>query len=401
MPSKSSPPPPEPNYNEELVPAYQLPDLLDSNGKFSETRRRALLELFTTEVYGRVPETEWRLEVEPIGGDMPFLEGRGWLRQLGVGIRTGRGLRRFTLLVISPHLDQPAPHFLGINFHGNQTVHDDPGILLPEPGLDSDSGGKVYTDLRPRGFAASRWPFGTILEAGFGVATFFCGEVDPDYHDQFRNGLHQIMDRDERGPESWGTIATWAWALSRSLDVLQNVPGVDPDRVAVFGHSRMGKTALWAGANDPRFAAVISNESGCGGAALFRREFGERPHLINWRFPHWFCRNFHAYNGRDSELPIDQHQLLALIAPRPLYVASAAGDRFADPRGEFLATHAASPAWEAAGLAGLGASELPPVDTPVQSGKVAYHIRSGAHDITAYDWELFLSFTRKNLPRER
>jgi hypothetical protein len=233
------------------------------------------------------------------------------------------------------------------------------------------------------------------------MATAYYGDVFPDRADGRPASALKSLGRPVEGslpPDEPGAIATWAWQLSRILDWLVTLPEVDPGKVIVVGHSRLGKTALWAGACDQRFAMVVSNESGCGGAALSRRNFGETLDVITSRFPHWFCPAFATYANRETELPCDQHALLAMTAPRPLSVASAVEDRWADPRGEFLSCVAAEPVWKLFGLTGVGTKDYPAVDTPVGQS-IGYHVRTGRHDLIDYDWQRFADVADRTLRR--
>jgi hypothetical protein len=232
-----------------------------------------------------------------------------------------------------------------------------------------------------------------VIDRGYALAIFDRNGVAADDKETYRDGIINAFSGD--GPlagDAWRAIAAWAWGASRVVDYLQTVPEIDKQRISVAGHSRMGKTALWAGATDERFTAVLSNNSGCGGAALARRIFGETVGRINTVFPHWFCENHHRYNDREAELPVDQHMLLALIAPRALYVTSADEDLWADPRGEFLSCVHADQVYQLLGVSGLGTEVMPPLDQPVARGRLGYHVRRGRHAFTEYDWSRFLDF---------
>jgi len=396
------------NYDESQVPHYTLPDPLTfEDGRpvvdaaaWTTARRPELVALFEQTVYGRAPARPEMLVFEVIEEADDALEGHATRKQVAIRLGDGPHAIVLDLLIYLPHARSgPAPLFVGLNFMGNHTVTADPAVRLPSSWVRNipDRGVEDHQATPAmRGSASSRWALTEILARGYGLATLYCGDIDPDFDDGFRNGVHALYERDDTAGDAWGTLSAWAWGLSRALDYFETDPAIDAARVAVLGHSRLGKTALWAGASDPRFALVVSNDSGCGGAALSRRRFGETVRRINTVFPHWFCTNFKAYNDNEAALPVDQHELLALIAPRPLYVASAAEDLWADPRGEFLAAHAADPVYRLLGTPGLPADTWPEVDRPVW-GSIGYHVRAGGHDVTAFDWAQYLAFADRHL----
>lgn len=395
-----------PNANPTLrdeagVPAYTLPDPLVKNdgtkvkdaNDWMMNRRPEILDFYLNEVYGKSPKPSQDMHFKVVESSSDAFGGLATRKQVDLYLTKTERYCLHLLIYLPNKVEGPAPVFMGINFNGNWGVSDDPAIIMPDKAQMRKY--NIVENYDTRGLNARRWPLEQILSAGYGVVTFYRGDVDPDFYDGFQNGIApMIYKKGQKYPEpdQWGTISQWAWGLSRALDYATIDKDIDETRVAVIGHSRLGKTSLWAAAQDPRFAISISNCSGAGGADIFHRTFGESIVDLNHHFPHWFCGNFRKYNGQELNLPFDQHFLAALIAPRPLYIASADGDLWADPKGEFLCAKEASKVYEFLGYPGVSASEWPAAEVPAMDGTVAYHMRHGKHDIVSYDWANYIKF---------
>ena len=390
------------NQDEAKVPSYHLPELLRAeDGREVKTaedwrgkRRPELLRRFEENMYGRAPARP-ELVFEVLEESVLALEGKARRKQVRVyfgGKREGPSMT--VLLYVPAPATGPVPFFWGLNFQGNHTVSADPGILMP-PALATSPKAPKPKPPEPRGSQTERWQVEWVLSQGYGTATAWYEEIDPDYADGFKNGVHALFPQTEAGRDgtTWGSLAAWAWGLRVGMDYLAAEPWCDARYVALHGHSRLGKAALWAGAQDERFSVVISNNSGCGGAALSKRCFGETLGRINTSFPHWFAGNFQQWNGREEALPFDQHQLLALVAPRGLLVGSAEEDLWADPEGEWSAARQASPAFVLLGETGV-AADLKRVNFAVSTGNPACWQRPGKHDVTDRDWQRWTAFAK-------
>ncbi len=387
------------NYDEAKVPKFKLPDpLVLQDGTpvkeaqtWTDRRRGEVLKLFADQMYGNTPTKRLEIKHQVVEMTDNALAGKATRKQILFQFTDRPDGPRMEMLVYLPkNAKGPVPVFVGLNFGGNQTIHGDPEIRV-----------NPHTKSKTRGSSAGRWQADLVVQRGYGVATIYYGDIDPDRND-FSNGVHPLFyepGQSRPKPDQWGAIGAWAWGLSRAMDYFETDDTIDQSKVTVLGHSRLGKTSLWAGARDARFAIVISNNSGCGGAALSRRRFGETVKRINTSFPHWFCDNFKKYNGNEDELPMDQHMLVALMAPRPVYVASAELDRWADPRGEFQSLKHALPVYRLLGAAELNAQELPAVNQPLH-GAVGYHIRTGKHNVTKYDWQQYLDFADRHFGKK-
>ncbi|MDL2304193.1 acetylxylan esterase [Bacteroides sp. OttesenSCG-928-D19] len=392
------------NYDESKVPAYVLPDvLLLQNGKKVETkeqweteRRPEVLELFTSQMYGRTPVEKIKVRYETLTENPNDLGGKATSRQVKFIFSNGQKEIEAILLMYIPNKPKgKVPVFVGYNFKGNHSITLDTTVYYPP----------VFHLVREadhpdwvRGNQANRWCIEKIIDRGFALATMCYHDIFPD-----KEGLkdHSIVslfsgyNPASKAPDEWQAIGAWAWGSSRIADYLETEKRIDATKIAIMGHSRQGKAALWAGAQDTRFQIVISNDSGSGGAALSKRVFGETVAIVSSIKPAWFCPAFNQYRGREADLPFDQHELLALIAPRKLYVASAEDDQWADPRGEFLSAYYAGSVYKLYGLSVLPSDQMPIIHQPIMED-VGYHIRSGKHDVTDYDWERFMDFADKH-----
>jgi hypothetical protein len=397
-------------YDESDIPPYDLPELLINQSgdsilnfdRWNNARRTEILDLFNNEIYGAIPDAEYTISFHEKTLPGTYFQDRAQVRIIDAIVKTDQGADTLNILYIHPAEKRKVPVFVGLNFGGNHTVDTLGGIPIHQDWV-SNSEKRQITNNRAsaesRGASAKRWPIQKIIDRGYGVATAYYGSIDPDYDDGFENGFHPLFADVENGRDrhTGGSISMWAKGMSFIADFLVQDSVADANRLIAIGHSRLGKTALWCGANDTRFSAVISNNSGCGGAALSMRGIGETVERINTSFPHWFNDRFNRYNGKEKKLPVDQHMLLALMAPRPVYVASATEDQWADPHGEFLALQAAVPVYELFGFEQDFPETLPAPNKPWH-GITGYHLRTGKHDITEFDWIMYMNWCDRWLP---
>lgn len=362
------------------LPAYTLPDpLRAADGSavttaegWTASRRAEVLELFRARVFGRVPPAAMAagaVKSEVVEVNPKAIDGTATLKRLKFTATHGGKSLVFTASLFIPNqAPKPAPAFILICNRGATNI--DPTRVL----------------------RSDFWPAEEILARGYATAAYQVGEIDPDRKDGYGEGVRALFDDGAPAPDAWATLSAWAWGASRILDHLETDPDIAKGKVAAIGHSRGGKTALWAAAQDERFGLACVNESGCGGANILRRRFEGRESVarINKNFPYWFNANFKTYDGREDDLPVDHHMLIALVAPRWVHVGSAEEDLWADPRGEFLGLVHAAPVYARLGKNGLGAQEMPPIGVPLRGDGLAYHIRAGKHNLGVEDWRAYL-----------
>ncbi len=388
------------NYDESKVPAYTLPDPLKTkNGKritdktaWEKEQRPAILQLFAEHVYGKMPGEPSGVRYAVTDIDSNALGGKAIRKQVTIHFSQDASL---DLLIYLPKTSKKVPMFVGLNFEGNHSVSAEKEIQ-PAKHWKKQHPDDQFDALR--GSQSRRWPVEMIIGRGYGLVTAHYYDLEVDNGEGWKEGIRSTMKTAlATEPEEWSAIGAWAWGLSRIQDYLETEPGIDAGKTIITGHSRLGKAALWAAANDQRFSRVIANNSGEGGAALSRRWYGETIRDLNTTFPHWFVAKYKSYNDNAHAMPVDQHMLLALMAPRPLYIASAEEDRWADPKGELLSAFNAAPVYRLYGIKITGLGKMPELNKPV-GNKVRYHIRTGKHDIIAYDWQQYLDFADATAP---
>jgi len=397
------------NYDEARVGAYTLPDpLLLSNGKpvrdaktWNEQRRAEIVRLFEENQYGRSPGRPAAMSFDVFDKGTPALDGKAIRRQVTIYFSADKAGPKMDLLVYVPaNAAGPVPLLLNLGFSANSSTVNDPGVKVGEVwGRDKK---KVPAG---QGMSFGRVNVARLLDAGFGFATVYYGDIDPDFLGGVPHGVRALYlkpGQTEPAPDEWGSIAAWAWGLSRAMDYLETDKGVDATRVAIMGVSRLGKTVMWAGARDPRIALVIASCSGEGGAALSRRNYGETiAHLTEAsRYPYQFAGNYAKFANQVDRLPVDGHMLVALIAPRPVLLQTGDKDGWSDPKGEFLAAVAAGPVYRLLGKQGLDTDQMPPAGSPILH-TIGYVMHNGGHGTIPSDWDQFLAFMQMHLQGKR
>ena len=395
------------NYDESLVGAYTLPDpLVLANGKpvrdaktWNQERRPELVRLFEENEYGRAPGKPAGMTFDVFDKGTPAFDGVATRRQVTLYFTADKtGPHMDLLLYVPAKAARPVPLLLQISFSANSSSVDDAGVKQGEVwGRDKKKVPAPKTGL-------GRLNVPRLIGQGIGVATFYYGDVDPDFPGGVPLGVRALYlkpGQAEPAADEWGAIAAWSWGLSRAMDYLETDKAVDAKRVAIYGVSRLGKTVMWAGAHDTRFAMVIASCSGEGGAALSRRDYGETiAHLVApTRYPYQFCANYANYARHVDQLPVDAHMLVALMAPRPVLLQTGSTDNWSDPKGEFLAAVAAGPVYKLLGKQGLDTGQWPPAGTPILHD-IGYYMHEGGHGTLPGDWDIFLKFIDMHLKLE-
>ncbi|SDE01071.1 alpha/beta hydrolase [Pedobacter soli] len=366
------------NYDETKVPAYTLPGILQkadgqlvkNKKSWEEDRKPEIISLFKKNIYGQMPTTFDSIKFELTRKVTDAMDGRACLKEVNINIwNKGKNVVIPIVLFIPNKREKPVPVFLLINNRSKRNT--DPN----------------------RNVKSTFWPAEMIIDKGYAIASFHVADAAPDKKDSYQHGvIDQLYPEQLNSDDGMKAIGAWTWTASRVMDYFETDQNLDAQKVAIVGHSRGGKTSLWAGALDQRFALVFSSCSGNSGASLARRQYGETISLINKQFGYWFANRYKTYSNRVNELPVDQHMLIALMAPRPVYTTNAVEDRWADPRGSYLSLTNAVPVYNLYGKKSALGPEPPAVNSPIINSSIGYHLREGIHDLNVYDWENFIRF---------
>jgi hypothetical protein len=394
------------NYDESQVSTYTLPDPLEgvrSAAQWRKQRRPEIVRLFEENQFGRAPGRPPGMTFDVFDKGTPALDGKAMRRQVTLLFTGDRAGPQADLLIYTPAVakSKRVPLLLHLSFVANSSTVNDPGV---KPGKIWNREHQRVAAPPPGGFG--RIDAAKVIDAGFGFASIYYGDIDPDFAGGLPQGVRASYlkpGETQPAPEQWGAIGAWAWGISRALDYLETDKAVDARRVAIMGVSRLGKTVMWAGAHDPRIALVIASCSGEGGAALSRRNYGETiAHLTApSRYPYQFCANYGKWAVDPGRSPVDAHMLVALVAPRPLLLQTGDKDFWSDPKGEFLAAVAAGPVYRLLGKNGLEADQMPPAGTPLVGGTIGYYEHVGGHGTLPGDWDVFLKFIDQHLGKGR
>jgi hypothetical protein len=367
----------QPNYDETKVPEYVLPDVLKTTAgklvrnksEWERQRRVEILTMFEDNIYGEMPTRFDSIRYSTVNENKSSMDGKALLKEVLIEVFNRSKSVKIKLVVFVPNnVTRPAPVFLLINNRGKE---------------NTDPLRRTKSDF---------WPAEVMVDAGYAIAAFHVDDLAPDNKDRFAEGALQLYPDQLNADNGMRAIGAWAWGASRVMDYFDRDQLIDEKKVVLVGHSRGGKASLWAAAQDERFAICVTNCSGNTGAALSRRQFGERIAVINAAFPHWFNNNYKTFNNKENMLPVDQHMLISLIAPRPVYATNASEDLWADPNGTFLSLKSAEPVFSLYGLKSSLPNVPPAIDSPVIRSPIAYHNRAGKHDLALYDWKNFIKF---------
>ena len=374
------------NYDESKVPEYRLPDPLLTNAhavisnsrNWEQVRRPEILHLFEENIYGQMPASFDKFSFKATNENKLAMDGKATLKEVDIQVfRKQQQVTIHLVLFVPNKVPKPAPVFLLINNRPKENT--DP------------------TRQKKSGF----WPAEMVIDSGYAIAAFQVADLAPDDSLLYTNELLRLYPEQLDKPDGMKSIGAWAFGASRVMDYFEKEPLINARKVALVGHSRGGKTSLWAAAQDKRFAMSFNNCSGNSGNALARRKFGERVQFINTQFPHWFCNNYRLYNNNEDALPIDQHMLVALIAPRPVYATNASKDLWADPKGTFLALKNAEKVYALYKQPTALPATMPPINEAIIASSIGYHNKEGVHDMTPVDWNNFIRFANYHFRRKQ